>query len=388
MDRPGSRFRVLNVHVLHIVDTVSRAPCRRPAIDKNVALIDLSAGRSHNQIQIIDQSFGCRSRTGIVGPDQSDLEGGARGPHGIGITHGAARVQAIGAVDELGRAIGGSSHIDPSPAFVVVGDGIGVVVDAIVVFVQHVHRGIDEGGFDQGGAGVMIVGFLVEVAHHRGRTRGQGVGHGGAAHVLVVLVVGISPTVVLPGIVLGVRLGIIALLVHVGIARKDEGAWGHHIGLDAAIVGGTTTGKARHLLGVACQGIAGNGVCGEVVGPGLVIGEDVVHAILGCAIGVIQAGVAGVAILALIFRSPYTEDVLGCGRGAHGIFIYVAIAIAILPIIASREGDEHIGMIPHEIIRIDCVIGVCTGLRAAPGVGVDASTRIIGLLEEVPDVIR
>ena len=269
----------------------------------------------------------------------------------------------------------------------VIGDGIGIIVDAIVVFVQHVHRGIDEGGLDQSSAGVVVVGFLIEIAHHRGRARGQGVRHGGTAHILVVLVVGIPPTIVLPGIVLGIGLGIIALLVHVGIARKDEGARSHHIGLNAPVIGRTATGKACHLLRVACQRIASNGVRGEVIGPGLVVGEDVVHAVLGSAIGVIQAGVAGIAILALVFRSPHAEDVLGRGRGAHGILIHIAITIAILPIIARGEGNEHVGMIPHEIIRVDRVIGVSPCLRAAPGIGMDASACIIGLLEEIPDIV-
>ena len=100
--------------------------------------------------------------------------------------------------DVLGGAVGGIGQIHPTPALMNVGNGEIVVVRAIVILVQQFDGGMDQRGLDEGGAGIQIVHLFVEVAPHDCRAAGQGIRHGGAAHVFVSIVQRVTPTVVLP----------------------------------------------------------------------------------------------------------------------------------------------------------------------------------------------
>ena len=86
-------------------------------------------------------------------------------------------MQAVGLVYELMAAVCGLHQIYPSPALVNVGYGKGVIINAIIVFVQQIIGGVDQRGFDQGRTGAVTILFLVEIAHHGGATRHQGGRH-------------------------------------------------------------------------------------------------------------------------------------------------------------------------------------------------------------------
>src|SRR3712207_3030188 len=97
----------------------------------------------------------------------------------------------------------------------VVGDGIIVVVGAVVVLVEHIHGRVYQGGLHQRGACTQGMRLLVVVTDD-GRTAGsKRIRHRGAAHVLVGIAERETPAVVLIEPIAGIGRAVVPFLIAV-----------------------------------------------------------------------------------------------------------------------------------------------------------------------------
>ena len=229
--------------------------------------------------------------------------------------------------------------------------------------------------------------LLVEVAHHRCAARDQRVGHRGAAEVLELVAQRVSPAVVLEESVLGIGRRVVTLLIQIGVAGEHPRARGHHVGLDPTVVRRPAAREGGHLLGVAGARVALQGLRGELEGPVLPPGEDVVLSAIGRADGAL-GGVAGVVGGPVVLARADADHVLGRARGAHRVVVDASVRIFVLAVVARGERHGHVAVAPDERVGVHAVGRVLTRGGAAPRVGVDSGAARVGLLEEVAQVRR
>ncbi len=145
-------------------------------------------------------------------------------------------------------------------------DGKVVITGAIVVLICHIHRGVDEGRFNKRCTGANAVFLLVVIANDSHAACGNRVGHGCAAHVFVIVVIGHAPAIPLVDAILRVdRITFIALLIQVGIGGENPCAGRDHIGFDAVVVCVAAARPGSHLAAVAGSYITGEGVGWEAI---------------------------------------------------------------------------------------------------------------------------
>ncbi len=346
------------VYVFHVVDAVQAAARSRPAIAEDVAPVYCAAGGGDGQVQVVDEVGGGGGGGGVVAPDQCDFEGAATAADAVLVNGRAVRRQACCVIHILVAAIGGICQINLSPALMHIGDGIVIIIHAVIVFIQQVNGRIYQRRLHQRCTGRMGIRLLVKVTYNSRAASRNGVRHGRAAHIFVLAVIRVTIAIILPGIVLRVWRAIIPLLVQVRIAGKNPTARCNNVWLDTAVIRWPPAGESGHLLGIARAGVIGNGVGRIITRPGCSPGKDVIHTPLCGAVCIAQTGITREIVRAGIFTGAHADDIFSGGRRPHRIAVDDAVAVGISARVACGKGDGHIWIVPDKLVGLCSAVGV------------------------------
>ena len=153
-----------------------------------------------------------------------------------------------------------------------------VVIGPVVVLIEQVDRGVDERRLCERATRIDSLSLRVVVPHDCSCSGGDRVAHRCAAHVLVLLVDGVTPSIVLERSVLGIRGAVVSLLVQIGVSRQHPCSWRNHIWLDSSVVRRAAARERSELLRVSSARIRGDRRRRIVVWPCGTIREEIVLA--------------------------------------------------------------------------------------------------------------
>src|SRR4029077_9334854 len=310
-----------------------------------VAHVTLAGRIGHDQVQVVDQR-----RPGEVRVAERDPQRVARGGH---LDREGRLIAGLepGPVHRSEHALDRAVEVDPPEALVVVDDrggrrGAGQAL-----------RPRDEQGLEEGGRRARDALLLPEELAEQGhRPRGERGRHAGAAHVKVV---GLVRRIGRPGEVVRGHLR--------GAGGEDEGTRREHVRLHAVVGRRPAAAEGHHLIGVIGHWIALDRVRGEIRGPPLPVRLR------------IELG-------AEVLAGPHRDAVLRGARRGHALQIDLAVSVVVGAVVARRDDEAEILVVPHELVELAALIVVRPRVAAAPRVGMDPRAVGVGELEELAEV--